>query len=146
KKFKLLFLDIGLLQNAMGISKETYLSKNLIAVYKGLVAEQFIGQQLLSLEKHYKEPTLYYWVREKKGSSAEVDYLWQKGEHILPIEVKAGKTGSLKSLRLFIEEKKVEVGIRFALQPVSFNDSVLSLPLYAVEALPHILGNEILSA
>lgn len=60
------------------------------------------------------------------GSAAEVDYLWQMGEHILPVEVKAGKTGTLKSLRLFLYEKKALLGVRFSLQPLSFTDSVLS--------------------
>jgi len=136
KFFKILFLDVGLLQSAMGIGRETYLAENLLAVYKGLVGEQFVGQQLLSLGKHFEEPRLYYWQRGSKGSSAEVDYLWQKGENILPVEVKAGKTGTLKSLRIFLSEKSAPFGIRFSLHPLSFTDSVLSIPLYAVEALP----------
>ncbi len=136
KFFKILFLDVGLLQNFMGINRETYLSENLLAVCKGIVAEQFIGQQLLALKKHFEEPFLYYWQREARGSTAEVDYLWQRDEHILPVEVKAGKTGALKSLRLFLSEKKTLFGIRFSLHPLSFTDSVLSIPLYAVEAVP----------
>ena len=139
KKFKLLFLDVGLLQNSMGISRETFLSDNLIAVYKGLVAEQFAGQSFLAIQEHYKEPSLFYWHREKKGSSAEVDYVWQYGENILPIEIKSGKTGTLKSLRLFLSEKKAAMGVRFSLYPLSYNDSVLSIPLYAIEALPGLL-------
>lgn len=139
KTFKILFLDVGLLQSAMGINNETYLTENLLAVYKGLVAEQFAGQQLLALKKCFEEPVLYYWQREAKGSAAEVDYLWQRGEHILPVEVKAGKTGTLKSLRLFLSEKKALFGVRFSMQPLSFTDSVLSIPLYAVEAMPGLI-------
>lgn len=144
KFFKILFLDAGLLQSAMGINNETYLAENFLAVYKGLVAEQFVGQQLLTLKKCFEEPVLYYWQREAKGSAAEVDYLWQMGEHILPVEVKAGKTGTLKSLRLFLSEKKALFGVRFSLQPLSFTDSVLSIPLYAVEAMPGLI-NQIIS-
>jgi len=59
KFFKILFLDVGLLQSAMGIARETYMSENLLAVYKGLVAEQFIGQQLFALGKCFAEPELY---------------------------------------------------------------------------------------
>ncbi|MCP4622620.1 MAG: ATP-binding protein [bacterium] len=139
KFFKILFLDVGLLQSAMGIAREAYLSDNLLAVYKGLVTEQFTGQQLFALSKCFVEPELYYWQREKKGSAAEVDYLWQKGESILPIEVKAGKTGTLKSLRVYLSEKNAPFGIRFSLHPLSFTDSVLSIPLYAVEALPGLV-------
>ncbi len=118
---------------------DTYLTENLLAAYKGLVAEQFVGQQLLAMRRVFEEPELHYWSREAKGSAAEVDYLWQKGEHIFPVEVKAGKTGALKSLRLFLAEKKALLGIRFSLHPLSFTDSVLSIPLYAVEALPGLL-------
>lgn len=139
KFFKILFLDVGLLQNAMGISSETYMAENILAVYKGMVTEQFIGQQLLALREHYKEPELYYWQREAKGSSAEIDYLWQNKGSVLPVEVKSGKTGTLKSMRLFLKEKKAPFGIRFSLHPLSYTDSVLSIPLYAVEALPGLI-------
>ena len=60
KVFKILFLDVGLLQNSMGINKETYMSDNLLAVYKGSVAEQYIGQQLLALKKPFEEPSLFF--------------------------------------------------------------------------------------
>jgi predicted AAA+ superfamily ATPase len=140
KFFKILFLDVGLLQSAMGIARETYMSENLLAVYKGLVAKQFIGQQLFALGKCFAEPELYYWQREVRGSAAEIDYLWQKDEDILPVEVKAGKTGTLKSLRVYLSEKNVPFGIRFSLHPLSFTDSVLSIPLYAIEALPGLIG------
>jgi predicted AAA+ superfamily ATPase len=140
KFFKILFLDVGLLQSAMGIARETYMSENLLAVYKGLVAEQFIGQQLFALGKCFAEPELYYWQREVRGSAAEIDYLWQKDEDILPVEVKAGKTGTLKSLRVYLSEINVPYGIRFSFHPLSFSDSVLSIPLYAIEALPGLIG------
>ncbi len=137
--YKILFLDVGLLQNAMGIGKETRLSDNLLSVYKGAVAEQFVGQQLMALHEPYREPQLFFWQRDARGSEAEVDYLWQRGERILLVEVKAGTTGSLRSMRLFIKEYGVPLGIRFSMQPLSFIDSVLSIPLYAVEALPNLI-------
>jgi hypothetical protein len=65
-------------------------------------------------------------------------------QKILPVEVKAGKTGTLKSLRLFLYEKKALLGVRFSLQPLSFTDSVLSIPLYAVEAMPGLLDQIVL--
>ncbi len=144
-KFKLLMLDVGLLQNLMGISKETYLSDNILAVYRGMIAEQFAGQQLLSLQKSFHEPSLFYWQREAKGSEAEVDYLYQCGEKILPLEVKAGSTGSLKSLRIFLDDKKAPFGIRLSLNPLSFTDSVLSVPLYAVDSLPGLVEKQLKS-
>ena len=123
----------------MGINGETYLSHDLLGIYNGAVAEQFIGQQLISIQKYYVEPELYFWQREKKGSEAELDYLFQYGATILPIEVKRGKTGSLKSLRLFMQEKNSPIGIRFSMHSLSFSDNISSLPLYVVEAMPTII-------
>ncbi len=104
------------------------------------MAEQFIGQQLLSLHSHYETPELYYWQREKRGSEAKVDYLIQHGTIILLVEVKSGKTGILKSMRLFLREKKSPFGVRFSEHHLSYADSILSIPLYAVEAMPNLIS------
>ena len=131
------------------------------------MAEQFIAQHLLYLEARNKTPDLYYWLREKRKGNAEVDFLIQntaggssgfRNNTIVPVEVKAGKTGSLKSLQRFVYEKHVDSAIRFDLnlpsfyktnstitdtsggstdsrnidkEKVSFN--LLSLPLYMVQ-------------
>jgi uncharacterized protein len=139
KKIKLLFLDVGLLQNAMGISSETFLAKDLLAVYRGAVTEQFIGQQLISLKKPFEDPDLFYWSRNIPGSEAEIDYLYQYGEKIIPIEVKSGAAGTLKSLRIFLRENNAPLGVRFSMHPLSFHDHVLSIPLFAVEAFPRLV-------
>jgi hypothetical protein len=138
-RYKILFLDIGLLQNAMGVARETYLSKDLLGVYRGAVTEQFIGQQLLAQKKLHEDPELFYWRRNVPGSDAEVDYLYQQGDMIIPIEVKPGATGSLKSMRLFMNENRLPLGIRFSMHPLSLHDGILSIPLYAVEALPGLI-------
>ena len=99
KKFKTVFLDIGLLSNINGYHTNKTISKeNLLSSFNGKMAEQFIGQELLasSLEN------IYYWARGTRGSSAEVDYLIEKQGEIIPIEVKSGKSGSLKSLHLLL--------------------------------------------
>jgi predicted AAA+ superfamily ATPase len=140
-KSKLLFLDAGLMQNAMGISEETYLAQDLLGVYRGAVTEQFVGQQLCALKKPFEDPELFYWKRKAPGSDAEVDYLYQHGETIIPVEVKSGTTGSLKSLRLFMAENQSPLGVRFAMHPLSFHDGILSIPLYAVEAMPNLINH-----
>ncbi len=68
-------------------------------------------------QNHQKQDNKIIMEREAKGSAAEVDYLWQKGEQILPVEVKAGKTGTLKSLRLFLSEKKYRLESDFLFIP-----------------------------
>lgn len=72
---------------------------------------------------------------------AEVDYVVNIGSDIFPIEVKSGKEGRLKSLRLFIEEKKSKFGIRISQDKLSYYDKILSVPLYMVEQLPRIVKN-----
>jgi hypothetical protein len=140
KKFKILFLDVGLLQNAMGLNSETYLASDLLAVYRGAVTEQFVGQQLLTQKKPFEDPDLFYWSRNVPGSDAEVDYLLQRGEQIIPLEVKSGKTGTLKSLHLFLKENQAPFGVRLSMHPLSFHDNVLSIPLYAIEALAGLVA------
>ncbi len=124
----------------------------LTLVNAGAVAEQFIGQHLLYLNPSYQEPQLYYWVREKKSSSAEVDYAINIGPRIIPIEVKAGKSGILRSLHYFLREKKLNLGVRFNahLPQITQEKSILadgshiqyqllSLPLYFVGQLKRLL-------
>ncbi len=144
-KFKILFLDVGLLQNTMGISRETYLATDLFSVYKGSVTEQFIGQQLLAKKLPYEDPELFYWRRNKPGSDAEVDYLIQRGGTIFPIEVKSGTTGTLKSLQLFIKEHNSKLGIRLSLHPLSLHNAILSIPLFAIESLDTLIEQALLS-
>jgi predicted AAA+ superfamily ATPase len=138
-KFKVLFLDVGLFQNSMGISSQTYLAPDLLAVYRGAVTEQYAGQQLLSLLKFYEDPQLFFWRRDVPGSEAEVDYIYQHGEIIFPVEVKSGTTGSLKSLNVFLSENAAPFGIRLSMQNISFYNKVLSIPLYAIESLPSLV-------
>ena len=67
-----------------GIYGETIREKNLNDIFKGAVAEQFVGQELLALSNYYTEGKLYYWTRDAKNSNAEIDYLMVKNEEIIP--------------------------------------------------------------
>lgn len=129
-KFKLNFLDVGLMQNACGLQAKLTLTNDFIQINAGAVTEQFIGQELRAHSDSYLERSLFFWARDKKNSSAEVDYVMAIDSLILPVEVKAGKTGTLKSLKLFIKEKKPPFGIRFSQDNLSLCDKVLTLPLY----------------
>lgn len=101
KKFKAAMLDIGLLQRLCQVPVELEMKQeNLLAMYRGILAEQFVAQELLANDGS----ELYYWAREARGSSAEVDYLTVRKGQIYPIEVKSGAGGSLKSLHLMLEK------------------------------------------
>lgn len=143
--FKILFIDVGLLCRACGLNSIDMLSADkLMMINSGAVAEQFAGQHLLSEREFYEKPELYYWAREKKNSSAEVDYVTALGKNIIPIEIKAGKTGSLKSLHMFLRTKEKAFGIRFNMDLPSLTKNItglsgenveyklLSLPLYLI--------------
>lgn len=138
QKFKIIFLDVGLAQNACGLQVEINFNKDLLQINAGSVAEQFVGQELLAYGDAYTRENLYFWARSKRGSMAEVDFVINVGAKILPLEVKAGKTGTLKSLQLFMEEKKASLGIRVSQHPLSYHDNVLSVPLYMVEQIPRM--------
>ncbi len=101
KKFKASMLDIGLLQRLCQVPAELELQQeNLLAIYRGKLAEQFVAQELLAW--HGSE--LYYWSRDARGSSAEVDFLAVKKGEIFPVEVKSGAGGSLRSLHLMLKK------------------------------------------
>ena len=139
KKFKLLFLDLGLAKHATGLDIETLLHEHLIMLNQGAYAEQFVGQELLAYAKNYQEANLFYWEREKHGSQAEVDYVINIGPKIFPIEVKAGKTGRLKSLQVFLDEKGLDLGIRISQHQFSLQRRVLSIPLYMIHELERLI-------
>ena len=99
KKFKTVFLDIGLLSNINGFYSDKTISKQKFQkAFNGKMAEQFVGQEL----RTYTDNQIFYWAREAKSSNAEVDYVVEIKNEIIPIEVKSGKHGSLKSLHLML--------------------------------------------
>lgn len=104
KIFKTVFLDIGLMQHICGIPSTQILNgKNLLDIYRGALAEQFVGQELL-LYGGSENDKLYYWGRMKKNSTAEVDYIIARDGEIFPVEVKSGRAGRLKSIKIFLDE------------------------------------------
>lgn len=144
KIFKVLFLDIGLVSTVLGLSFQGKLNTNFSLINKGGLAEQFIGQGLRRLPPFYMEPSLYYWMREKTGSEAEIDYLLQHESHIIPIEVKAGKTGQLRSLHLLMNLRQWPLAVRFNADYPSLTSvssyQLLSLPFYLIGQLIRLLG------
>ena len=101
KVFKALILDVGLMRYLTKMPVDVEYSKsNLLTMYQGALAEQFVGQEMLLSQNQ----DLYYWARRAKSSSAEVDYLAVCKGGIYPVEVKSGAAGRLKSLHLFLKK------------------------------------------
>lgn len=142
KKFKLLFLDIGLLQSALGLDPQLFTSSSIHLVNAGVLAEQFVGQELSAYADCYLEPHLFFWESEKEGGSAEVDYVTQYFGKIVPIEVKAGKEGRLRSLLFFLEKKKsATIGLRISIEQLGFKNNILSIPFYLMSQIPRLISS-----
>ncbi|CCB88310.1 ATP-binding protein [Simkania negevensis] len=140
-RFKILFLDIGLLHTSHKMNISELWEKDILQIHSGRLAEQVVGQQLLTLGDFYESPQLFFWKRESKSSSAEVDYLFTSGSAIIPIEVKAGKTERLRSLQTFMKEKQSPLGVKISMSPLLLDHSILSLPLYMIDQLPRFVSN-----
>jgi len=104
-------LDTGLLNYKAGLQKEVFGTSDLNNVYKGHISEHIVGQELLVTQTSILAKPLF-WVSEKKDSSSELDYLATINQEIIPIEVKSGPTGHLKSLHNFMDLYKGNVAIR----------------------------------
>ena len=148
KFFKMLMLDIGLISVQLGLSSVRHSeAKKIIFSNKGGMAEQFVGQQLRAAQTPLETPQLFYWQRVG-GRLGEIDYLIQHGNRVVPVEVKSGSTGSMKSLHQFMAEKRFDMAVRCNIyqpsvedisvkttlgQPVSYR--LLSVPVYLTERL-----------
>ena len=104
---KLFFLDVGLVNYRIGF-KEFFSRQSLDNVYRGRISEQVVAQEMVA--QGFAPPSLRFWIREK--GAAETDFLYPFKDLIIPIEVKSGKTGKLKSLNQFMENSHHPYAIR----------------------------------
>lgn len=147
--FKVIFVDTGLVSAALGLSFATVQSLDEIAlVNSGAVLEQAVGQALRGLEPRFMEPALFYWAREERGKEAELDYLIQHGPAIVPVEVKSGKTGTLKSLHFFMGQRKLPLAVRLnadlpSITPVDVQTTTGLPAKYTLLSLPFYLTSQV---
>ena len=133
---KIILFDTGVFQRLLGLDmKDLLLEDEVEVINKGNIAELHVGLELIKNSFLYQNPELFYWQRDAKNSQAEVDFVIQKGEKIIPIEVKSGKKGSMQSLFLFLGEKKTPYGIRISMENFSAIDKVKIIPLYGIQNL-----------
>ncbi len=136
KDFKLYLLDVGLLGALSDISAKTLIDGNKIFTeFKGAMTEQYVCQQLTAAGV-----PLFYWARER--GNAEIDFIIQNEERVLPVEVKAETNLRAKSLKVYYEKYGPEVAIRASMADYERQNWVMNIPLYAVELLsrPDILS------
>ena len=153
KFFKMIFLDVGLVSVQLGLSALAPAeAKQAVFSNKGQLAEQFAGQQIIAAQAPDTDPRLFYWQRTG-GRQGEIDYLLQYGNLVLPVEIKAGKAGSMKSLHQFMAEKQLGLALRCNTNrplletvdvkttlgaPVTYR--LFSIPLYLTERLYDLVG------
>jgi len=104
-------LDTGLINYSTNMVKDIITAEDIADVYRGRIAEHITGQELLAMSNSIMNK-LQFWVREKKQSSAEVDYLYPYNGKLIPIEVKSGSIGKLRSLHQFMDEAPHTLAVR----------------------------------
>lgn len=132
RAFKAFLFDSGVHLRLLGLDMSQLVTLDGVDfVNRGALAELHVALALAAADGLRHRPELYYWHREARNSSAEVDFVVQRGDQVVPIEVKAGGTGRMKSLHMFMEEKKSARGLRLSLEDFSRVGDVLIRPLYA---------------
>jgi uncharacterized protein len=106
------FLDTGLVNYFAGLQIDYIGTKDLNSIYQGTIIEHLVGQELLSFQS-LSLKTLNFWVRQKNQSDAEIDFIFPYKGKLVPIEVKSGATGTLKSLQVFMDQSPLNFAIRF---------------------------------
>jgi len=136
KIFKAICVDIGIMQKLCGLAFQTeYNHQNLLDIYRGGLAEQFIGQELIAAGDN----GLFYWTRKQNKGLAEIDYCYEPGDgSVIPIEVKSGFGGRLKSLHLFLQTFELtKEGVVFSQRPFeqSVEQNITYCPFYFAGSL-----------
>lgn len=147
KSPRLQVLDTGLLNYYSGIQRGLPGVQDLNEAYQGTVAEHIVGQELLTLDFNALN-TISFWVRDKTQSSAEVDFLFNYKGKLIPLEVKSGKKGTLRSLHLFMDNVDHQMAVRLYPGELRIDDvktlngknfKLLSLPYFLVSKIPDYL-------
>lgn len=156
---KMLLMDTGLMLRLLNmtygdvseITASILTASAADLVNKGAVAEQFVGLEILKYSNPDLRHELFYWQRLSKNSIAEVDYLLIKQQRVIPVEVKAGTQGGMKSLWMFMRDKNLTEAVRCSLENFSNFDYVDAesknairhvniIPMYAVSCFKSIIG------
>ncbi len=147
KSPRLMVLDVGLMMHFSGIHKDMMRTNLLHGNFEGKVNEIICGQELLAM-KTTVGAKINFWTREKRSSDAELDYVHPWQGLLVPVEVKSGKTGRLRSLHLFMDESPHDIAVRVYSGPFSVEDHrtisgrayrLINLPFYLINQLDRVL-------
>ena len=148
---KLIMVDSGITNFVADIQIEYLQNKDLLDTWRGRAAEQIVAQELRMLLDNKFQEKQFYWVRDKKGTTAEIDFIWQQNAQIIPIEVKTGLHSHLRSLHSFVNTADRHVtAVRFWSGEFSVQDTftpeperrpyrLINVPFYYIGQLEAIL-------
>ena len=149
---KLIWLDTGLVNYAAGIRGDIIHTHNVMDTWRGRVAEHIVAQELLTLNNRISQRRAF-WTRGKGGNSAEVDFVWQMGGKVIPIEVKSGVDSHLRSLHSFVDNSDVDIAVRVWSNEYREDDlttiigrkrfKLFSLPFYMVGNMEEIISRRV---
>lgn len=146
---KLIWVDNGLVNYSADIQIEYLQNKNLLDTWRGRAAEHIVAQELNILADKYLRNNLMFWVRAKKGTDSEVDFVWIQNSQVIPIEVKTGHNSKLASLHVFMDECPHNFAIRVWNNPFSIDDvrtrngkqyRLLNIPFYYVGKIDELIN------
>ncbi|MDD5698109.1 MAG: AAA family ATPase [Victivallaceae bacterium] len=134
RNFKLYLSDTGVLRKLAKLPSSVVIAnKDIFGEFKGRLIENFVQQELKTLEF---DP-ICYWT---SAAAAEVDFVIQHNETIVPVEVKSGLNLHSRSLHVYRERYKPALSIRCSLQNLKFDDGLLNIPLYLIDELPRLMA------
>lgn len=143
KSPKLQFIDTGLLNYYAGLQDQVLQHNDLHAFYKGLLAEHIVAQEMICMDPNTRKKQCF-WVRQKSQSAAEVDFLFPHGSSIVPVEVKAGRAGTLRSLHQFIDRSPCRRAVRLYAGPLDLQQATTpaGTPFHLLN-LPYFLASKL---
>jgi len=143
KSPRLQFVDTGLLNFASNIQPHFFKYDDLYSISKGRIAEHIVGQELIGTDPSSPSDFIF-WVREKKQSNAEIDFLVQHLHRFVPVEVKSGPEGTLRSLHQFMDNSDNSFAVRLYSGKMSVNEIVTnSGKKYKLLDLPYCFTGKI---
>lgn len=135
KKFKVFFFDVGLAQRILRLDLKAWVVAPLKVANVGAIAEQLVAQEFIAYMFTKSKPELYYWHREAPSSNAEVDMLFTEDNMVVPVEIKSGQRGGLKSMQVFLHSHpNSKYGLKISEMEFSLHGNIREIPLYGVEA------------
>jgi len=148
RKPKLLWLDTGLVNYVAKIQKEVFNVKDILDAWRGMVAEQIVAQELLAADNNVSAKR-DFWIRDAHGTDAEIDFVLQIEDKIIPVEVKTGHNSKLKSLHIFMENSSQNIAVRvwsnsFSIDKVKTSSGkqfdLYNIPFYYTKMIPQIIS------